>query len=271
MNCWQAFGMADRANPRATGRTPFLTAAWRDLVMLTWAVDQRLLNSLLPRGIELDLWRGDALASVVAFRFEEVRVRGLAIPFHTAFPEVNLRFYVKRRGSAGEWRRGVVFVQERVPRAAIAWVAKRLYGEPYVASPMREAHLAGVTDETGTPRRTLIYEWERDGEWERVIALATGEPRPMRAGSVEEFIAEHYWGYTGRGASATREYQVEHPRWNITMLAECFLEADIAGLYGLPWVAPLSEAPVSTFVADGSAVAVYPGVDVEGTARASAR
>ena len=250
---------------------PFLTAAWRDLLMLTWAVDRRLLTSMLPRGVELDLWRGEALASVVAFRFEQVRVRGIAIPFHTAFPEVNLRFYVKRRAPDGEWRRGVVFVQERVPRAAIAWVARTLYGEPYVASPMREAHLVGTTGDDGEPRRTLLYEWQRDGSWERVVALATGSPRPMRANSIEEFIAEHYWGYTARGAGATQEYKVEHPRWNITPLAECFLEADIKGLYGLPWVAPLSESPASTFLADGSAVAVYPGRDVEGTARASSR
>ncbi len=250
---------------------PFLTAAWYDLVMLTWAVDQRLLTSLLPRGIELDLWRGDALASVVAFRFEQVRVRGIAIPFHTRFPEVNLRFYVKRTAPDGSVRRGVVFVQERVPRFAIAWVARTLYGEPYVATPMRDAHVQGVPANDGTPQRTLLYEWKREGDWERVVALANGQPRPMRGGSVEEFIAEHYWGYTGRGPKSTREYQVEHPRWNITPLVECFLEADIATLYGPSWVAPLSQAPVSTFLADGSAVAVYPGRDVEGTTLKSGR
>ena len=246
---------------------PFLTAAWHDLLMLTWAVDPRTLAGILPRGIELDLWKGDALASIVAFRFEQVRVRGIAFPCHTSFPEVNLRFYVRRKAEDGSWRRGVVFVKEIVPRLAIAQVARRLYGEPYVAHPMREAHLPGITGEDGQPRRTLLYEWKRDGAWERVVALATGSSRPMRAGSVEEFIAEHYWGYTGRGARATREYQVEHPRWNITHLAECFVEADIAALYGRPWVAPLSEAPISTFLADGSAVAVYPGRDVPGTAR----
>lgn len=247
--------------------TPFLTAAWRDLVILTWPVEQRLLASYLPRGVELDLWRGQALASVVAFRFEQVRVRGLSIPFHTVFPEVNLRFYVKRLGPDGEWRRGVVFVQEMVPRAAIAWVARRVYNEPYVALPMREAHIAGTPGVDGEVRRTLLYEWQRDDSWERVVALAVGAPRPMRAGSVEEFIAEHYWGYTGRGARSTREYRVVHPRWNISPLAECFLEADIGSLYGQPWVAPLSEAPLSAFLADGSEVCVFPGQDVEGTAR----
>ena len=247
---------------------PFLTAAWRDLVMLTWAVDQRLLRTLLPRGVELDLWQGEALASVVAFRFERVRVRGVAVPCHTDFPEVNLRFYVRRRDESGAWRRGVVFVREIVPRAAIALVARRLYNEPYVALPMREAHLAGVPGEDGRPRRTLLYEWRRDDAWERVVALVADAPHPMRANSTEEFVAEHYYGYTARGPRATREYRVEHPRWNVVPLAECFLEADIASLYGPPWVEPLSQPPRSSFLAEGSAVAVHAGRDLPGTARA---
>jgi uncharacterized protein YqjF (DUF2071 family) len=247
---------------------PFLTAAWRDLVMLTWAVDARLLRSGLPRGVELDPWRGDTLASVVAFRMERVRVRGLAVPCHTTFPEVNLRFYVRRRLPNGEWRRGVVFVREIVPRAAIALVAQRVYGEPYVAMPMREAHVTGAPDEAGRPRRTLLYEWQHDGAWERVVALAVDAPHPMRAGSVEEFIAEHYYGYTARGARATREYEVQHPRWQVVPIAECFLEADLARLYGPAWAEALAAAPLSSFLADGSDVAVFPGTDVPGTARA---
>ncbi len=238
--------------------------------MLTWAVDQRLLASYLPRGVELDLWRGSPLASVVAFRFDEVRMHGVAIPFHTSFPEVNLRFYVRRQLPDGTWRRGVVFVQEMVPRAAIAWVARRLYGESYVALPMREAHLPGIPGDDGEPRRTLLYEWRRDDSWERVVALAAGTPRPMRGGSVEEFIADHHWGYTARRARATLEYHVDHPRWNMIPLVECFLEADIASLYGRPWVAALSEAPISTILAEGSEVSVYRGRDVEGTARVRA-
>lgn len=247
--------------------TPFLTAAWRDLIMLTWSVEQKLLASYLPRGVELDLWKGQALASVVAFRFEKVRVRGFSVPFHTSFPEVNLRFYVRRKMPTGEWRRGVVFVQEMVPRATIAWAARRLYDEPYVSLPMREAHLPGVRGDDGESRRTLLIEWNRDDSWERVVALAIGDPRPMRAGSLEEFVTEHYWGYTARGARATMEYHVQHPRWNISPLAECFLEADIRTLFGQPWVAPLSESPLSAVLADGSDIEVFRGTELPATAR----
>ena len=93
----------------------FLSAEWRSLVMLNYAVDRVVLEPLLPRGVELDLWEGGALVSMVGFLFRDCRVLGVPVPFHRNFEEVNLRFYVRRRVD-GEWRRGVVFVREIVPR-----------------------------------------------------------------------------------------------------------------------------------------------------------
>ena len=116
----------------------FLTAEWRDLVMLNYEIDPGILAGLVPAGTELDLWQGRALVSVVGFHFRRTRVMGVAIPGHSNFEEVNLRFYVRREGPEG-WRRGVVFVKEIVPRFAIAWVARALYNENYVALPMRHA------------------------------------------------------------------------------------------------------------------------------------
>jgi hypothetical protein len=49
------------------------------------------------------------------------------------------------------------------------------------------------------------------------------------------------------------------------------LEAGVASRYGQPWVEPFLQAPVSTLLADGSAVEVYPGINVPGTERSAAR
>jgi uncharacterized protein YqjF (DUF2071 family) len=115
--------------PRQVGESPFLTAEWRDIVMVTWATTPAVLQPLVAPGTELDLWNGEPLVSLVAFDFRDTRVLGHHIPFHVRFPEVNLRFYVRRRLPDGTWRRGVTFVQEMVPRTAIALVARTLYGE----------------------------------------------------------------------------------------------------------------------------------------------
>src|SRR5437879_1909670 len=107
---------------REMSARPFLTAEWHSLAMLNYAVDPALVAHLVPRGTQLDEFGGKTYVSLVGFRFERARVRGLWIPFHSDFDEANLRFYV-RRTHEGEVRRGVVFVREVVPRWAVAAVA----------------------------------------------------------------------------------------------------------------------------------------------------
>src|SRR5271157_4451820 len=96
----------------------FLTAEWRDLLMLNYEADPALLRTHVPRGTELDSFGGNTYVSLVGFRFLRTKLFGfLPIPLHANFDEVNLRFYV-RRDSGGELRRGVVFIREIVPRRA---------------------------------------------------------------------------------------------------------------------------------------------------------
>ena len=226
----------------------FLTAQWRYLAMLNYTIDPALLQPLLPPGTELDFFNDTTYVSMVGFRFLRTKVFGLGIPWHRDFEEVNLRFYVRRRAAEG-WRRGVAFIGELVPRRAIACVARWLYGEPYTALPMghRIEHTASSIH--------VEYRWNRGGKWESLGVLGRGEPQPLPAGSHEEFIAEHYWGYTaGRGGSS--EYQVEHPPWRIWSGTESYLHADVLALYGPLFVEALSARPVSTFIADGSEVVV---------------
>ena len=110
----------------------FLTAEWRHLLMVNYVVDLAVLTPLIPAGTELDLWQGRAYVSVVGFRFLRTKVLGIPVPFHRDFDVVNLRFYVRRKVD-GQWRKGVVFVKEIVPKRAIAFVARTVYNENYVA------------------------------------------------------------------------------------------------------------------------------------------
>jgi hypothetical protein len=248
--------MSTRTAAAKPART-FLSAEWRWLAMLNYAVDPALLAPLVPPGTELDAWEGTTYASMVGFLFLDTRVLGVPIPLHRDFEEVNLRFYVRRRGPEG-WRRGVVFVREIVPRFAIATVARVVYEEPYVAMPMR--HRVEL-DASGTlrPGGAVEYGWRWRGRWNSLRATTEGAPEPLRAGSEEEFITEHYWGYTARGDGTCAEYRVEHPAWRIWRVREARLDCDAASLYGPGWVEPLSAAPRSAFVAEGSPIRVLAG------------
>jgi uncharacterized protein YqjF (DUF2071 family) len=231
---------------------PFLRAEWRQLLMLNYEVDPAVLAPLVPAGVVLDLLDGRALASVVGFRFLRTRVLGVPVPLHRDFDEVNLRFYVWRDMPDGSARRGVTFVRELVPRAAIAIVARLAYNEPYLAVPMRSVVPAGAPDAPGA----LVFEFRHAGRWQRVAARTEGPARALVDGSEAEFVTEHYWGYTRQRDGGTVEYQVEHPRWTVREAREPALDVDVARLYGAAFVEPLRAAPVSAFVAAGSAVVV---------------
>ncbi|AKQ67504.1 hypothetical protein A176_004416 [Myxococcus hansupus] len=235
---------------------PFLTASWRYLLMLNYEVAPEVLRPLVPRGTELDTWQGRTYASMVGFRFLETRVRGLPVPFHQNFDEVNLRFYVRHLASDG-WRRGVVFVKEIVPRQAIATVARVLYNEPYVALPMR--HVVEMDGAESGAAGRVEYAWKAGGRWQHLSATTRGAPVASEPGSEAEFITEHYWGYTAQRDGGCAEYRVEHPRWSVWSVDASQLEVDVEGMYGKQFVPFLHGKPSSAFVADGSAVAVYPG------------
>jgi hypothetical protein len=239
----------------------FLTAEWRKLIMAQYEVAPKVLAPYLPRGLELDLYQGKCFVSLVAFLFDKVRVKGLAVPWHTSFEEINLRFYVRRREPDGSVKRGVVFIREFVPRRAIAWVAKRFYEEPYVAVPTRHEIACG------SEILTAKYGWKMGGRWHTLSAAAYAWPQEIAPGSQEEFVTEHYWGYTKRSDGTTSAYQVEHPRWQTYRLQSYEIAVDFERLYGREFGFLTDRRVTSVLLAEGSAVTVRSGSRLAAPAR----
>jgi uncharacterized protein YqjF (DUF2071 family) len=242
-------------------RRPFLTAEWRHLAMVNYRVDADLLTPLVPAGTALDLWRGQALVSLVGFQFLRTRVRGLPIPYHRDFEEVNLRFYTRRR-VGDEVRRGVTFIRELVPRRAVAAVARWTYNEPYRSVPMRSQV---TVSERGMPT-AVSYEWRsrraRSADWCGLRLAVRDEAGAVPAADSEAcFVTEHYWGYTRQRDGSTIEYQVEHPQWRVWS-ANASVDGEMTAFYGPSVAAILRTPPCSAFIADGSAVTVFAPVAV---------
>ncbi len=235
----------------------FLTAEWHLLAMLNWEVERSVLEAFVPAATELDDCNGVLYASVVGFLFERTRVLGVSVPFHGNFEEVNLRFYVRRKVGGG-FRRGVVFVRELVPRRLVALIARRVYHENYTAVPM--AHAIDVRAD-GSPAR-VAYSWTHAGAPGRIALTAARGLRPLAPGSVEEFLAEHYYGYVRQPDGATLEYAVEHPRWQVWPADDARLDADVQSLYGDAFVRALGRPPDVAFLAAGSAIRVRRGTKV---------
>lgn len=225
----------------------FLTAEWRDLIMANYEVDRSLLASRLPGGTQLDLHEGRCFVSLVAFMFLDTRVMDILVPLHVNFEEVNLRFYVTREVN-GETRRGVVFIKEIVPRTAIAWIARTVYGEPYERWTMSNERTNG----------RAAYSWKK-GTCENALSVSHGANIGIPAeGSHGEFIIEHYWGYTKRDGH-TDEYKVEHPKWDLFETSDVNIDVDFRGTYGDEFGFLANASPYSLLFANGSNVSVYKG------------
>ena len=77
---------------------------WVDLLFAHWPVPIEALRPLVPAGLELDTFEGTGWLGVVPFRMQDVAPRFLpAMPRLSAFPEINVRTYVRRGGRAGVW------------------------------------------------------------------------------------------------------------------------------------------------------------------------
>jgi uncharacterized protein YqjF (DUF2071 family) len=238
---------------KSTAPKAFLKAEWKHLAMLNYEIAPAVLAPYVPAGTELDVWNGRHLVSVVGFRFLRTRVSGIPIPFHRNFEEVNLRFYIRRKADDG-WRRGVVFIKEFVPRAAIAFLARTIYNEPYLSLPMshRLETEAGLLKSAG-------YSWRFRGQQNSLKLTVQGEAQPLQEGSEAGFITEHYWGYNRQRDGSTMEYRVEHPRWRVWAAESAQLDCDGPELYGVQFKDCLNHPPTSAFLAEGSAVTVYRG------------
>lgn len=230
----------------------FLKAHWKNLILANYEVPHTLLQPLLPEGTSLDLWQNKCLVSLVGFMFQHTRLRGVRIPFHSNFEEINLRFYVNKPDENGGQKRGVVFVKEIVPKPAIAVTARLFYNEPY--EHLKMTHRL----EEGEDFIQAGYGCYKN-KWQTMQVKALNMPVGFKPSSEEEFITEHYWGYTRLRSGKTQEYGVEHPAWQMYPVTDYFCDFDFKTLYGNQFDF-LSEAqPRSVFLAKGSDVIVRTG------------
>jgi uncharacterized protein YqjF (DUF2071 family) len=229
----------------------FLKAEWRKLAMANYAVDPALLLPHLPYKTELDLWNNTCYVSLVGFMFQNTKVLNLKIPYHVNFEEVNLRFYIRHQYK-NEWRRGVVFIKEIVPRSMVTLVANNLYGEHYQTMPMQHRWQQNANS------IDVGYRWKL-GRWNSLQVTGDIERKPLESGSEAEFILEHYWGYTKLNAQQTSEYKVEHPSWEIYPTTSYSVDVDFGNVYGRKFDFLSNEEPKSVFLAEGSEIKVYSG------------
>lgn len=227
----------------------FLKAEWRRLAIANYEVKESDLIKHLPYRTELDTWDNKHYVSLVGFMFVNTKMLGMKIPFHVNFEEVNLRFYVRYK-DGNNWKRGVVFIKELVPKSALTIVANTLYSEHYQTVPMSH-------DWIDNPASMITrYEWKHKSKYNFISLTTEKIPQSIPASSKEEFITEHYWGYTRVNESKTYEYEVTHPKWDCYKVLDHSIDVDFGSLYGAEFSHLSNREPDSVMLAEGSLITV---------------
>ncbi len=236
--------------PQPDDARVFLTARWKDVLLVNYRVPSSLLQPYVPSGSRLDTPDAEPdahLLSMVVFRFQETRVRGIRLRTAQDFAELNLRFYVRDNE-----RRAAVFLREFVPAPLVILGARLFYRQPYY--PARISHTVTRQDATirvQTRFRTHVHRGTID-------VTARNEPFVPTEASVEHFLKEHYWGFHQDRGGRSFAYRVEHPIWTIYPVEQATITIDPGTLMGGTWRSVnWHEARHSVVLADGSEAQVF--------------
>src|SRR5690349_5684736 len=166
-------------------RGPWLmTQTWNDLLFAHWPVDRQTLRDRVPASFEVDLFDGQAWIGVVPFHMTNVTPRLVpALPWISAFPELNVRTYVRV-----DDKPGVFFFSLDAGNPLAVGAARTLLNLPYFTADMTVD--VGATQITYSSRRKSPSPAEF-----RATYRPRGARKPPVAGTLEYFLTERYCLY----------------------------------------------------------------------------
>jgi uncharacterized protein YqjF (DUF2071 family) len=176
---------------------------WNDLLFAHWRASPELLRALLPDGLELDLYDGDAWIGITPFAVSALRLRGLPpLPLVSSFLELNTRTYVTAGGKPGIW----FFSLDTSSELAVA-AARRGYKLPYFRAEMRAEWRAGRLDYESRRRDPRGEPASFRGRF-----WPTGDELGADPGSLAHFLTERYCLYTTDEGRLKRA-EIHHRPW----------------------------------------------------------
>jgi uncharacterized protein len=207
-----------------------MTQSWHDLLFAHWRVDPRQLRTLVPAQFELDLFDGTSWVGIVPFHMTNVAPRGVpALPWVSAFPELNVRTYVRV-----DDRPGIYFFSLDAGSAAAVLAAYTILNLPYHHAQMTVSHAGEAIT-----YRSIRYsnpDAAFDATYEPVGSAF--EPRP---GSLEHFLTERYCLYHLDHHAKAYRLDIHHPPWRLQPARATFVRNTMTDINGiaLPLTPPL--------------------------------
>lgn len=181
---------------------------WCDLLFMHWPLPPEAVRRLLPLTLSLDTYDGAAWIGVVPFRMENVRPRLLpAVPWLSAFPELNVRTYVTLH-DRGVLKPGVYFFSLEAANPVAVALARALFKLPYFNADM-QAQARGEGMDYAS-RRT--HRAAPPAEFSARYAPA-GPVYEADRHSLDSWLTDRYALYTTDRRGRPYIGEIAHPPW----------------------------------------------------------
>jgi hypothetical protein len=209
---------------------------WCDLAFLHWPVPADVLRPLVPPGLDIDTFDGHAWLGVVPFRMEGVRLRGAPrVPTTHAFPEINVRTYVRAGDRNGVW----FFSLDASSRLAVRG-ARYLYNLPYFDAQITVTTTGGDAHAGVSYVSRRVHRHARPAEFVAQYA-PVGEIYEPTPGTRDHFLVERYCLFMHDERRGLGRLDVDHRPWPLQQGRAAITTntmADAAGI-ALPQIEPL--------------------------------
>jgi uncharacterized protein YqjF (DUF2071 family) len=209
-----------------------MTQTWHDLLFAHWPVDVAVLRSLIPPGFELDSYDHQAWVGVIPFHMTNVAPRGIpALPWVSAFPELNVRTYVKVHGTPG-----VYFFSLDAGNPVAVGTARTLFHLPYFSAAMDVRERGGAIEYSSRRTSESVAAAEFEARYRPI-----GPVSPPVLGTLEYFLTERYCLFTVDSEFHTLRVDIHHPPWPLQAAEAEITKNTMAAAAGipLPSMAPL--------------------------------
>ena len=226
----------------------FMTGNWENLIIKSFSCDPKTLEQYLPNNVELDLYNGKGIFSMVAFTFSKVKFFGIKIPFHQLFGEINFRFYTK---SKIDGKKGVVFIKEYANKPIMAFIANKIYNEPFFIHDIKRQLI-----ETKALKQ-INYPFKLNNKIQKISALVSKTKEKLVPDSIQEFIVDRYIAFVKGRKNKTYQYLINHKPWELYKVKKTTISNKILDL--LPSEFKKSKE-IATYVVDGSKITVEKGI-----------
>lgn len=205
----------------------FMEQHWSDLLLLHWPISPKVLRPTIPDDLELDLFEGQAWASVVGFHLSGLRMRPIRwIPWKD-FDEVNLRTYVK----TSDGKRGVWFHSLDSTDMFAVLGARILYGLAYrPAKITRSLSKQAISYQSYTNRLFKKVPARIDAQLDKSVGTSKIAREPL-----DRFLLERYrfWARRKVGERSSSA-QIRHRPYDAMRLQKAEYKGGLFSAFELP-------------------------------------